>query len=193
MAGKETCWQTLYQGSINTLSIPLRNKTSSLRASILPKTTATFRTLPSLPTTYLYLQFQKHSQLFPVAASTSSTRTASTTSAQVMTKASVTTPHVPTSTTKTIGTTKITTISRIKKSNQMRIPSPPTPKKSLTSMSSILTPILLNMINYMVIITSALPQIIPPPSPTTTIFPPKLQTLSMMHGNTTRSIESNTI
>jgi len=32
-----------------------------------------------------------------------------------------------------------------------------------------------------------------PPSPTTTIIPPSLQTLLMMPGNTTTSIESNTI
>jgi len=34
---------------------------------------------------------------------------------------------------------------------------------------------------------------IPPQSPTTTIFPPSVQTLSMKPGNTTKSIESNTI
>jgi len=34
---------------------------------------------------------------------------------------------------------------------------------------------------------------IPPQLPTMTTFPPSLQTLSMMPGNTTSSIESNTI
>jgi len=45
----------------------------------------------------------------------------------------------------------------------------------------------------MVIIISALPPMISPPSLMTTIFLPSLQTLSMMHGNTTSRIESNTI
>jgi len=39
-----------------------------------------------------------------------------------------------------------------------------------------LQPRLLNMISEMVIITTVLPQMIPPPSPTTIIFPPSLQT-----------------
>jgi len=63
------------------------------------------------------------------------------------TKASVTTPLVPISMTRTMGTMKLTTISRRKKCNHMRIPSPLSPNKSLTGMTSILTPTLLNMIN----------------------------------------------
>jgi len=59
---KKTCWQTIYKGSINTPSIPPRNKTSSHRASILQQTTATFRTLLSLPTTFLSLPYYKKSQ-----------------------------------------------------------------------------------------------------------------------------------
>jgi len=75
----------------------------------------------------------------------------------------------------------------------MRIPSPLSPKKSLMDMSSILTPTLLNLINLMVILILALLQMIPPQSPTTTIFPLSLQTLLMTPGNTMGSIESNTI
>jgi len=95
--------------------------------------------------------------------------------------------------TRMTGTMKITPISSRKNCNQMRIPFPPSPKKSLTCVSSILTPMLLNMINLTVIITSLLPQIIPPQLPTTTIFLPSLRMTSMMPGNTTYSTESNTI
>jgi len=110
-----------------------------------------------------------------------------------VTKASATTPLVPISTTGMRETTKTTTISRRRKYNQMKIPSPSFPKKSLMGMSSILTHTLLNKINYMVIITSALPQMIPPPLSITTMVPPSLQMLSMMPGNITSSIESNII
>ena len=61
--------------------------------------------------------------------------------------------------------------SRKKKCNQMRTLSPPSLNKSLT----------------------VLPQMIPPPSPTTIIFPPSLRTLLMMPGNTTSNIASGKI
>jgi len=114
---KKTCWLMLYQGSRKTPSTPLRNKTSSLRASILQKTTANFKTLLSLSTTFLFPPYQKKSQWFPAAASTSTTPTATITSAQAVTKTSDTTSLVPISTMRMTGTRKITTISRKKKCN----------------------------------------------------------------------------
>jgi len=58
-----------------------------------------------------------------------------------------TTPLVPISATTMTGTMKITKISSKTKCIQMKIPSPPFPKKSLTGMSAVLIPTLLNMIN----------------------------------------------
>jgi len=168
---KKTSWQTLYQGSINTPSIPPRNKTSFLGVSILQKTNPNLRTPLFLPTNYLYLQFQKKSQWLLVAELTLSIPTTTTTCGQAVVKASVTTPLVPILMTGMTETTKAMMISSRKNYNQIRIPSPPTPKKSLP----------------------ALPQMIPSPSPMTTIFPLSSQTLSKMLGNITSSIEGNTI
>jgi len=97
------------------------------------------------------------------------------------------------STTRTMETMKTAMTSRRKKCNQMRMPSPQFRKKSLMPMSSIVTTMLWNKINEMVIITSAIQQMIPPPSQTTIIFPPSLQASSIMRGNIRSKTESKTI